>query len=55
MPHIFKGIMFAPKDQKEANVKKLLDELLPAALQMLDKLMCGTKYICGDTITQYDF
>ena len=55
MPHIFKGIMFAPEDKKQAGAENLVKNVLPAALEMLDKLMCGTKYICGDTITQYDF
>ena len=47
--------MFAPEDKKKAGVENLVNNILPAALKMIDKLMCGTKYICGDTITQYDF
>ena len=54
-PCIFKAVLFAPKEEKEANVKKLFMEVLPAALKMLDTLLGDTKFICGDMVTQYDF
>ena len=48
-------IFFAPKEKQAAMVEKLVKETLPTGLAKLDKLMCGTKFICGNMLTQYDF
>ena len=48
--------MFAKdEEEKAANIEKFLNEALPEAFLKLEKLLGDTKYICGDTITQYDF
>ena len=52
--HIIK-IMFANDEEKQAMIDKLLDNVLPEAFLMLEKLLGHHKFICGEKLTQYDF
>ena len=51
MSHMYKGILLATEDKKEAAIKKFVCDILPAALTKVDKMMCGTKFICGDMVS----
>ena len=54
-PHVIKVMLFAKEEEKPELIEKFLSGPFLDSLTMLDKLLEETKYICGDTLTQYDF